>query len=118
MGKSKDKALIFEAAEKWHNELTEYIVPDVLTKEERKSYRKEADRLNNAIHRERERARRKREKAERIPIGDLVHLNDGADRAKCGGALTKWVSPLPSNHLMFVNCPACRALAEEAVPHG
>jgi hypothetical protein len=59
MGKKKDRALIWDAAESWHSELTEYIVPGVLTKEERKSYRQQADRLQNAMHREQERARRK-----------------------------------------------------------
>lgn len=59
MGKTKDRALIWDAAESWHNELSEYIVPGVLTKEERKSYRRQADKLQNAMVRERARQRRK-----------------------------------------------------------
>lgn len=60
MGKTKDRALIFEAADNWHDELTTYIVPGVLTKEERKHYRKESDKLHNALKREQGRLERKR----------------------------------------------------------
>ena len=59
MGKKKDRDIIYDAANSWLNELNEYIVPGVLTKEERKSYRKQADRLQNAMVRERARERRK-----------------------------------------------------------
>lgn len=69
MGKQQDKAVIWDAAESWLNELQEYIVPGVLTKEERKSYRRQADKLKNAMAREQERARRKREGAVRDGAG-------------------------------------------------
>jgi hypothetical protein len=59
MGKRNDRDIIWGAAEHWLNELNEYIVPGVLTKEERKSYRKQADKLKNAMAREAERMRRK-----------------------------------------------------------
>lgn len=59
MGKKEDRALIWDAADNWLNELDQYIVPGVLTKEERKSYRKQADKLRNAVVREQARARRK-----------------------------------------------------------
>lgn len=60
MGKRKDRAVIFEAADHWHDELTDEIIPNVMTKEERKSYRKQADRLHNALIREQGRLERKR----------------------------------------------------------
>lgn len=59
MGKTKDRDMVYDAAGQWLNELDEYVVPGVLTKEERKSYRKQADKLRNALHRESERLRRK-----------------------------------------------------------
>ena len=59
MGKTKDRALVWGAAESWLNELEEYIVPGVMTNQERKSYRRQADKLKNAMAREQERARRK-----------------------------------------------------------
>lgn len=59
MGKQKDRAVIWDAAESWLNELNEYIVPGVLTGQERRSYRKQVDKLQNAMVRERARQRRK-----------------------------------------------------------
>lgn len=59
MGKQKDRAVIWVAAESWLNELNEYIVPGVLTEQERRSYRKQVDKLQNAMVRERARQRRK-----------------------------------------------------------
>lgn len=109
MGKTQDRALVFGAAESWLNELNEYIVPGVLTKEERKSYRRQADKLQNALARERERARKKQE-ARRIPTGELVHFQADGGRAACGATLTKWVSPLPTLILSRVNCLDCRAV--------
>jgi hypothetical protein len=56
MGKRKDKALIWAAAQSWLNELDEYIVPGVLTREERKSYKRQSKKLSAAIYREQSRA--------------------------------------------------------------
>lgn len=61
MGKRKDRALIFEAADNWHDELVNEIIPDALTSnEERKDYRKQADKLHAALIREQSRLERKR----------------------------------------------------------
>ncbi len=59
MGKARDMAIITEAAESWHHELVEYIVPGVLTAQERKAYRRQADKLHNALVRQGNRDRRK-----------------------------------------------------------
>jgi hypothetical protein len=60
MGKRKDKALIWDAAQSWLNELDEYIVPGVLTREERKSYKRQSKKLSAAIDREQSRAEARR----------------------------------------------------------
>jgi hypothetical protein len=61
MGKRKDRAIIFEAADNWHDELVDEIIPDALTShEERKSYRKQADKLHAALIREQSRLEAKR----------------------------------------------------------
>lgn len=59
MGKTKDRDIIWDAADNWLSELNNFIVPGVLTQQERKSYRRQADKLKNALHREAERERRK-----------------------------------------------------------
>lgn len=60
MGKGKDRALIDGAAQHWLNELREYIIPGVLTKEERKTYKRQARKLDKALDREASRAEAKR----------------------------------------------------------
>jgi len=60
MGKRKDRKLIAEAADSWLSEMLDYIIPDVQTKEERKSYRKQANKLGAAIARENQRAEARR----------------------------------------------------------
>lgn len=60
MGKTEDRALVLDAAQNWQDEMTAYIIPGVLTKEERKHYRKESDKLHNALKREQGRLERKR----------------------------------------------------------
>lgn len=60
MGKRKDRAIIFEAADHWHDELVDEIIPNVLTNGERKSCRRQADKLHNALVREQSRLERKR----------------------------------------------------------
>lgn len=49
--KKKDKAIILQAAQSWLDELEGEIVPNVLTKEERKSYGKQARQLRGALGR-------------------------------------------------------------------
>lgn len=58
MSGGKDKAMIRDAACNWLNELTEHIVPNVLTKQERKAYKKQRDELSEAIFRDAQRRRR------------------------------------------------------------
>ena len=49
--KKRDKRLIEDAPDSWLNELENEIIPNVLTKEERKSYSKQARQLRGAIER-------------------------------------------------------------------
>lgn len=51
MGRKRDKRIIVDAANRWLDELEGEIVPNVLTKEERKSYSKQARALRGALER-------------------------------------------------------------------
>jgi len=59
MGKRKDRALIFEAADSWHDEYLNYIIPGALP-EERKGRKKYARKLHKALIREQSRLEARR----------------------------------------------------------
>lgn len=60
MGKRKDRAIIFEAADNWHDEIVDEILPRLLTEDERESYTKQEKRLRGALIREQSRLEAKR----------------------------------------------------------
>lgn len=60
MSKKKDRALILAAAQKWHYELGEEIIPGADTPEDRRDFLLEAARLGDAIRREQAREENKR----------------------------------------------------------